>query len=234
MVDGKHKPYRVCEICCSTAWRSVEPLWSALDIDWCSPFKWRFWKYTFIVFYCIFPWRYVSCIHWRVGFVQESLMTAPIQVFCFLRRKAFISLRQFCNNFFIWVGGHPYLHSILRLGIWGTFQANMNWLPFPCHQKYILNLPVCERWESGGGVELCSFCFHFCCLSTLRLTETGLSSSDSLVLRLNHNPNQPLLCMKTPELGGNDHKAEVNHEEGANDNKHDKVDPVPEGMSILK
>ena len=35
-------PYRVCEICCSTAWRSVEPLWSALDIDWCSPFKWRF------------------------------------------------------------------------------------------------------------------------------------------------------------------------------------------------
>ena len=40
--------------------------------------------------------------------------------------------------------------------------------------------------------------------------------------------------MKTPELGGNDHKAEVNHEEGANDNKHDKVDPVPEGMSILK
>ena len=38
---------------------------------------------------------------------------------------------------------------------------------------------------------------------------------------------------KAPELSGNDNKAEVNHEKGANDDEHDKVDPVPERMSVL-
>ena len=33
---------------------------------------------------------------------------------------------------------------------------------------------------------------------------------------------------KAPELSGDDNKAEVDHEEGANDDEHDKVDPVPE------
>ena len=42
--------------------------------------------------------------------------------------------------------------------------------------------------------------------------------------------------MKTPELGGNDHKAEVNHEEGANDDERNKVDPIkeaPQGVVSL-
>ena len=36
-----------------------------------------------------------------------------------------------------------------------------------------------------------------------------------------------------PELSGDDNEAEVDHEEGANDDEHDKVDPVPERMSVL-
>ena len=38
---------------------------------------------------------------------------------------------------------------------------------------------------------------------------------------------------KAPELSGNDNEAEVDHEEGADDDEHDKVDPVPERMSVL-
>ena len=38
---------------------------------------------------------------------------------------------------------------------------------------------------------------------------------------------------KVPELSGDDDKAEVDHEEGADDDEHDKVDPVPERMSVL-
>ena len=36
-----------------------------------------------------------------------------------------------------------------------------------------------------------------------------------------------------PELSGDDDQAEGDHEEGANDDEHDKVDPVPKRMGIL-
>ena len=60
----------------------------------------------------------------------------------------FISLRHFFNHLFMYVGWggllcHLYLHSILRLGLWGAFQGNINLyqlsrsFDFSC-QNYIL------------------------------------------------------------------------------------------------
>ena len=63
-----------------------------------------------------------------------------------------------------------------------------------------------------------------------------LINSDTTQISLHHDDCQIYqICIinKAPELSGDDDKAEVDHEEGADDDEHDKVDPVPERMSVL-
>ena len=63
-----------------------------------------------------------------------------------------------------------------------------------------------------------------------------LINSDTTQISLHHDDCQIYqICIinKAPELSGDDDKAEVDHEEGADDDEHDKVDPVPEGMCVL-
>ena len=80
-------PYRVGEICCSTAWCSAGPPWSAPDIDSCSPFKevpwlWEILLSSFMwqvfVFTNVFP---VHMVWWGLYRKAWHIMTAAIQVF---------------------------------------------------------------------------------------------------------------------------------------------------------